>query len=68
MGKGLPGIQAGAVAAGRPVHERVGLQVHRIQWRPSPLPWQRLCLLSDEIRRRLYNLPLSCQGGEGSSG
>lgn len=67
MGKGLQGVQAREVAPRRPVHERVSLQVHRLQWRTSALPRERFCLLSDEIRCCVYNIPLPCQGGGKSS-
>lgn len=68
MGQGLPRIQAGEVVARRPVHERVGLQVHGIQWRAPPLPGQRLRLLSDEVRGCFNSVPISSGGGGEPSG
>lgn len=54
LGRRLSGVQTGAVAPGRPLHERVRLQVHRLQRRATPVPRQGLCLLPDEVRRRLH--------------
>ncbi|KAF6994669.1 hypothetical protein CFC21_011318, partial [Triticum aestivum] len=68
LGGGLQGVQAGAVAQGRPLHGRVRLQVHRLQRRPAPLPRQGLRLLPDEVRRRLHPPPLPRRRRPGTPG
>lgn len=63
MGERLSRLQARAVAQGRSLHERVRVQVHRIQRRPASVPGKGFCLLSDEIRCGLHSLSVPCQGG-----
>lgn len=58
LGGGLQGVQAGEVAQRRPLHGRIGLQVHRLQRRPSSVPRQGLRLLPDEVCRGLHPPPL----------
>lgn len=66
MGKRLPGVQAREMVKGRPVHERVSLQVHRLQWRSEAMLREGFCLLPDEICCSLDDLQVQGEGGEGS--
>lgn len=69
MGKGLQGLQTGAVAQGWAIHERIRVQVHGFQWRTKTVPGEGLRLLPNEVRRGFDTPSLSCEGhGESPGG